>query len=55
VRKKGKFLLHKVGNQVLCKKRTNGEFMLSAQIGEYEVDNVIFDLGSDVNVLPNQT
>jgi hypothetical protein len=24
-------------------------------IGEYDVDNVILDLGSDVNVLPKQT
>jgi hypothetical protein len=45
----------RVVNQVLCKKRTNGEFRLSAQIGEYDVDNVILDLGSDVNVLPKKT
>jgi hypothetical protein len=42
-------------NQVLRKKRTNKEFRLSAQIGEYDMDNVILDLGSDVNVLPRQT
>jgi len=42
-------------NQVLRKKRTNGEFRLSAKIGEYDVDNVILDLGFDVNVLPKQT
>jgi hypothetical protein len=42
-------------NQVLRKKRTNIEFRLGAQIGEYDVDNVILDLGSDVNVLPRQT
>jgi hypothetical protein len=41
-------------NQVLCKKRTNKEFILSAQIEEYDVDNIILDLGSDVNVLPKQ-
>lgn len=28
---------------------------LIAQIGEYEIDQVILDLGSDVNVLPKQT
>jgi hypothetical protein len=45
----------RVVNQVLRKKRTNREFILSAQIGEYDVDNVILDLGSDVNVLPKKT
>jgi len=28
---------------------------LTAQIGEYEMDQVILDLGSDVNVLPKHT
>ena len=28
---------------------------LTAQIGEYEMDQVILDLGSDANVLPKQT
>jgi hypothetical protein len=42
-------------NQVLCRKRTNGEFKFNAQIGEYDVDNVILDLGLDVNVLPKKT
>ena len=28
---------------------------LTAQIGDYEIDQVILDLGSDANVLPNQT
>jgi len=32
-------------NQVLCRNRTNGEFMFSVQIGEYDVDNVILYLG----------
>jgi hypothetical protein len=45
----------KVVNQLLRKKRTNGEFRFSAQIGEYDIDNVILDLGSDVNVLPKKT
>ena len=42
-------------NHVLHRKRTNGEFKFNAQIGEYDVDSVILDLGSDVNVLPKQT
>jgi hypothetical protein len=37
------------------KKRTNIEFILSAHIGEYDVDNIILDLGFDVNVLPKKT
>ena len=48
-------IAQRVVNQVLCKKRTNGEFRFSAQIGEYDVDNVILDLGSDVNMLPKKT
>ena len=42
-------------NQVLHRKRTNGEFKFNAHIGEYDVDNFILDLGLDVNVLPKQT
>jgi hypothetical protein len=42
---------NKVVNQLLCKKRTNGEFSLNTQIGECDIDNVILDLGFDVNVL----
>jgi hypothetical protein len=34
---------------------TNREFRFNAQIGEYDVDNVILDLGSYVNVLPKNT
>jgi hypothetical protein len=42
-------------NQVLHKKRTNKEFRFSAHIGDYDVDNVILDLGYDVNVIPRKT
>jgi hypothetical protein len=45
-------ITQRVVNQVLHRKRTNEEFKFSEQIGEYDVDNVILDLGSDVNVLP---
>jgi hypothetical protein len=48
-------ITQRVLNQVLCRKRTNGEFRFSSQIREYDVDNVILDLGFDVNVLPNHT
>jgi hypothetical protein len=32
-----------------------GNSSFNVQIGEYDVDNVILDLGSDVNVLPKKT
>ena len=31
------------------------EMRLTTQIGDYEMDQVILDLGSDANVLPKQT
>lgn len=34
--------------------RTRREMRMTAQIGEYEMDLVILDLGSDVNVFPEQ-
>jgi len=35
--------------------RTGREMRLTMQIGEYDMNQVILDLGSDVNVLPKQT
>jgi len=35
--------------------RTRREMRLTAEIGEYEMDKVILDLGSDANALPKQT
>ena len=37
------------------KRRTGREMRLTAQIGDYEIDQVILDLGSYANVLPKQT
>lgn len=34
------------------KKRTSKEFKFLAKIGGYEMDNLILDLGSNVNILP---
>jgi hypothetical protein len=48
-------IMHRMVNQVLCKKKTNEEFKFNAQIGGYDVDNVILDLGYEVNVLPKKT
>jgi len=35
--------------------RTGREMRLTAQIGEYEMDQVILDLCLNMNVLPKQT
>jgi len=44
VRKQGKNALH-----------TGREMRLIVQIGDYEMDQVILDLGSDANALPKKT
>jgi hypothetical protein len=43
--------VQRVVNKVLCTKTKSNEFILSVQIGDYDMDHVILDLGSDVNVL----
>ena len=35
--------------------RTGREMRLTTQVGEFEMDEVILDLGSEVNVLTKQT
>ena len=35
--------------------RTGREMRLTAQVGEFEMDEVILDLGSEVNVMTKQT
>ena len=35
----------------LHKKKTGKEMRMNIQIGDYEVDSVIMDLGTDVNIL----
>ena len=42
-------------NYTAIKKRTGREMRLTAQIGDYEMDQVILDIGSDANLLPKQT
>ena len=39
----------------LHKKKMGKEMHMNIQIGDYEVDSVILDLGSDVNILTKQT
>lgn len=41
--------VHKIYKQ---KRRTGREMWLTTQIGDYEMEKVILDLGSDANVLP---
>jgi hypothetical protein len=48
-------LLNREVHQIGKKRRTNKEFHLNAQIGEYEIDYVVLDLGSEVNVMMKQT
>ena len=45
-------VVRKLGMHTLC---TGREMRLTAQIGEYEMDQVILDLGSNTNVLLKQT
>ena len=44
-----------INNIYQNKRRTGREMRLTAHIGAYEMDQVILDIGCDVNVLPNQT
>jgi hypothetical protein len=48
-------LLNKVVHQLSKKRRTNKELHLNAQIGEYDIDYVVFDLGPEVNVMTKKT
>jgi hypothetical protein len=48
-------LLNKSIHQISKKRRTNKELHLSAQIGDYDVDYVVLDLGSEVNLMTKQT
>lgn len=42
-------------NNLYRQKRTRKELRLSAQIGEYGMDQVILDMGSEANVLTKKT
>ena len=48
-------LLNKAVHQVSKKRRTNKEIHLNAQIGEYDIEYVVLNLGSEVNVMTKQT
>ena len=48
-------MANRVVHQIKKYIRNGKEMRLSAQIGEYDMDEVILDLGSEVNVIMKQT
>jgi hypothetical protein len=48
-------LEHKRANQVRKKRITSREFMLNANIGDFNMGDIILDLGFEVNVFPKKT
>jgi hypothetical protein len=42
-------------NHLHTKRRTNREFQLNSNIGDFNMGDIILDLGSEVNVLPKKT
>lgn len=48
-------LLNKAVHQIARRRRTNKELHLNAQIGEYDIDCVVLDLGLEVNVMTKKT
>jgi hypothetical protein len=48
-------LLNREVHQIGKKRRTSKELYLNSQIGEYDIDYVVIDLGSKVNVMMKKT
>jgi hypothetical protein len=48
-------LMNREVHQVSKNRRTDKEFHLNSQIGEYDIDYVLLDLGSELNVMTKQT
>ena len=48
-------LLNREVHRITKKRRKNKELHLNSQIGEYDIDYVVLDLGSEVNVMMKQT
>ena len=48
-------LLNKAVHQLSKKRRTNKELHLNVQMGEYDIDYVVLDLGSEIIVMTKQT
>jgi hypothetical protein len=47
--------VNRVVHQVSKRRRKNKELHLNAQIGEYDIEYVVLNLGSEVNVMTKQT
>jgi hypothetical protein len=47
--------LNKALHKLSKKRKENKEIHLNAQIGDYDIDYVVLDLGSEVNVMTKQT
>ena len=45
----------RVVHNIMGHTRTGREMRITAHVGEFEMDEVILDLGSEVNVLTKQT
>jgi hypothetical protein len=45
----------KTVNHLHTRRRKSGEFRLNANIGDFNMGDIILDLGSGVNVLPKKT
>jgi hypothetical protein len=48
-------LEQKTVNHMHTRRRTNREFKLNANLGDFNMGDIILDLGSKVNVLPKNT
>jgi hypothetical protein len=48
-------LEQKIVNHLHTRRRTSREFILNADIGDFNMGDIILDLGSEVNVLPKKT
>jgi hypothetical protein len=48
-------LLNRAVQQIAKRRRINKELNLNAQIGEYEIDYVVLDLGLEVNFMTKKT
>jgi hypothetical protein len=48
-------LEQKTVNHLHTRRRTSREFRLNANIGDFNMGDIILDLGSEVNILPKNT
>jgi hypothetical protein len=48
-------LMNREVQKIARRRRKNKELHLNAQIGEYDIDYVVLELGSEVNVMMKQT